>query len=117
MSCWGNTELCTYIAALLITLTEITPQACTSVRCAWSRPTQSGKPSFVVDLDFGRSSVDGYVAFTGSVVKVDDLLQQLESAGCDSGVQYYFKQEEERSLQSAPPPSANPVLIDPLDKL
>ena len=113
----GETQSCVHIAALLITLTEITPQACTSVRCAWSRPTQSGKPSFVVDLDFGKSSVDGYVAFTGPVVKVDDLLQQLESAGCDSGVQHYFKQEEERSLQSAPPPSANPVLIDPLDKL
>ena len=48
---------------------------------------------------------------------MDELLQQLESAGCDPGVQHYFKQEEEWSLHSAPPPSNNPVLIDPLDKL
>ena len=47
----------------------------------------------------------------------NDLLHQLESAGCDTAAQHYFKQEEDRSLQSVPPPSANPVLIDPLDKL
>ena len=113
----GETQTCVHVAALLITLTEITPQACTSVRCAWSRPTQGGKPSFAVDLDFGNSSVVGYVTYTGPVLEVNDLLHQLESAGCDTGAQHYFKQEEDRSLQSVPPPSANPVLIDPLDKL
>ena len=113
----GETQSCVHVAALLITLTEITPQACTSVRCAWSRPTQAGQPSFAVDLDFGRSSVDGYVAYTGPVQPVHELLEQLDRGGCDPGIQHYFKQEEERSLQSAPPPSANPVLIDPLDKL
>ena len=113
----GETQTCVHVAALLITLTEITPQACTSMRCAWSRPTQGGKPSFAVDLDFGRSSLDGYITYTGPVLQVNDLLQHLESASCDPGVQHYFKQEEERCLQSVPPPSGNPVLIDPLDKL
>ena len=109
--------MCVHVAALLITLTEITPRACTSMRCAWSRPTQGGTPSFAVDLDFGKSSVVGYVTYTGPVLEVNDLLQQLESTGCDTGVQHYFKEEENRSLQSAPQPSSNPVLIDPLDKL
>ena len=59
----------------------------------------------------------GYVTYTGPVLEVNDLLQQLESTGCDTGVQHYFKEEENRSLQSAPQPSSNPVLIDPLDKL
>ena len=60
------------------------------VRCAWSRPAQDRKPSLATDLDFGRSSLDGYVAYTGPVPQVDNLLQQLESAGCDAGVQHYF---------------------------
>ena len=53
----------------------------------------------------------------GLYLEVNDLLHQLESTGCDTGAQDYFKQEGERSVQSVPPPSANPVLIDPLDKL
>jgi len=50
---------------------------------------------------------------------VDDLLQQLESTGCDVGVQHYFNQETEKCQQAAPPPSANLIIIDvyPLDKL
>ena len=55
--------------------------------------------------------------YTGPVLEVNDLLYQLESAGCDTGAQDYFKHEEDRSVQSVPPPSANPVLINPLDKL
>ena len=72
------------------------------MRCAWSRPTQGGKPSFTVELDFGISSLDGYVTYTGPVLQVNNLLQHLESASCDPGVQHYFKQEEERCLQSVP---------------
>ena len=73
--------------------------------------------SLAVDLDFGKSSVVGYVEYTGPVLEVNDLLHQLESTGCDTGAQHYFKEEQDRSLQSVPPPSSNPVLIDPLDKL
>ena len=64
----GETQTYVHVAALLITLTEITPQARTSMRCAWSRPTQGGKPSFASGLDFGKSSVVGYVTYTGSVL-------------------------------------------------
>ena len=113
----GSTQSCVHIAALLITLSEITPQACTSVRCAWSRPSQGGKPSFSADLDFGKSSSTGYFTYTGSLVPVDDLIQGLEDAGCDAGICHYFSQESEKQQQAYPPPSSNPVLIDPLDKL
>ena len=113
----GETQTCVHVAALLIALTEITPQACTSMRCAWSRPIQGGKPSFASDLDFGKLSVAGCITYNGSVLEVNDLLQQLENTGCDTGIQHYFKQQEERSLQSVPPSSSNPVLIDPLDKM
>ena len=61
--------------------------------------------------------MDGYIAYTGPVLQVDDLLQQLESIGCDVCVQHYFNQEAERCQQAVPPSSSNPVLIDPLDKL
>ena len=96
----GETQTCVHVAALLITLTEITPQTCTSMRCAWSRPTQGGKPSFAADLDFGKSSVVGYVTYTGPVLDVNDLLQQLESTGCDTGIQHYYKQEEDKKAQN-----------------
>jgi len=39
------------------------------------------------------------------------LLQKVDNAGCDPGVKHYFDQEKERNQH------ANPVLIDPLDKL
>ena len=113
----GSTQSCVHIAALLIMLSEITPQACTSVRCAWSRPSQGGKPSFSADLDFGKSSSTGYFPYTGALAPLDGLLQGLEDAGCDTGIQYYFTQESDRSQQAFPSPSANPALIDPLDKL
>ena len=61
--------------------------------------------------------MDGYAAYTGPVLQVGDLLQQLGSAGCDVGVQHYFNQEAVRCQQAAPPPSTNPILLDPLDKL
>jgi len=113
----GETQTCVHIAALFITLSDIAPQACTSMRCAWSRPAQGRKPSLAADLDFGRSSLDGYVTYTGHVIQVDDLLQQLESAGCDLGVQHYFNQEVVKCQQAAPPLSASLILVDPLDKL
>jgi len=56
-----KTQSCVHVAALLITVTEITPHSCTSMRCAWSRPPQAGQPTLSVDLDFGGSSLDGYV--------------------------------------------------------
>jgi len=45
------------------------------------------------------------------VLQVDDLPQQLESAGWDVGVQHYFNQEAVRCQQTAPPPSTNPILV------
>ena len=89
----GETQTCVHVAALLITLSEVTPNSCTSMQCAWSRPTEGGKQSFVTDLDFGQLSLTGYVEYTGPVMQVEDLLQRLESAGCDVGVQQYFNQE------------------------
>jgi len=56
-----------HIAALLIMLTVITPQAC--YKCEVFL-IQAGQSSFAVDLDFGRSSVDGYVTYTGPVLRV-----------------------------------------------
>jgi len=34
------------------------------------------KPSFASDLDFGKSSVAGYVTYIGSVLEMNALLQQ-----------------------------------------
>ena len=34
----GASQICVHIAAMLFTLAEMTATACTSIRCAWSRP-------------------------------------------------------------------------------
>ena len=114
----GESQSCVHIAALLITLSEVTPQACTSMKCAWSRPaTQGGKACLATSLDFEKSPLNGYFAYDGPVLPVDDLLQKMDNAGCDPGVKHYFDHEREKSQDAHPPASANPVLIDPLDKL
>ena len=74
----GESQTCVHIAALLITLSEITPQACTSMRCAWSRPSQGGKASPVADLDFGQASTSGYVPYDGPGQPISGLLELLE---------------------------------------
>ena len=85
------------------------------MRCAWSRPTtQGGKACLATTLDFGKS---GYFAYDGPLLPVDELLQKLNNVGCDPGVKNNFDQEKERSQHAHPPSSANPILIDPLDKL
>ena len=74
----GESQTCVHIAALLMTLSEITPQACTSMRCAWSSPSQGGKTSLVTDLDFCQASVSGYAAYNVPVQPIAGLLELLE---------------------------------------
>lgn len=68
-------------------------------------------------LDFGKSSANGYFVYNGPMLKVDDLLQRLDTAWLDPGVKHCFGQERERNQHAHPPSSANPILIDPLGKL
>ena len=56
-------KLVWYIAALLKMLSEISQQACTSVKCAWSKPSQGEKASLVANLDFS----EGYTAYNSPV--------------------------------------------------
>ena len=98
-------------------LSEITPQACTSMRCAWSRPSQRGTASLVADLDFGDASSKGYTVYNGPVQPVDGLLELLKDSECGVGALDFMQQESERCQHAIPLPSCNPVLTDPLDKL
>ena len=113
----GESQTCVHIAALFIMLSEISPQACTSVRCAWSKPSQGGKASLVANLDFGKASSEGYTAYNGPVQPVDGLLDLLQDSEHDVGILEFQQQESERCECAIPPPSCNPVLTDPLDKL
>jgi len=107
----GETQTCVHIAALLIALSEITPQACTSMRCAWSRPSQGGKASLATDLDFEKASMDGYVAYYGPVQPITGLLELLEGTE-NVGALDFSRQESQQCLHATPLPSCNPVLID-----
>ena len=66
----GESETCVHISAQLI-LSEVSPQACTSVRCPWYKPSQGGKVSPVANLDFTKASSEGYTAYNGWVQPVD----------------------------------------------
>ena len=47
----GASQSCVHIAALLFTLAEVTQTACTSIKCAWSRPATGSKATFSRELD------------------------------------------------------------------
>ena len=74
----GASRSCVQISALLLTLAEITPQVCTSVRCAWSRPSVGGSASLAKDLDFGQASLEGYFPYSGPKPNLCSLLEDLQ---------------------------------------
>jgi hypothetical protein len=61
----GESQSCVHMAALLLTLAEVTLTAYTSLPCARSRPSGYGLAMLSQELDFGRASVDGYFKYTG----------------------------------------------------
>ncbi len=73
-------QSCAHISALLLTLTEITPQACTSVRCAWSRPSVGVVMHLLQKgLDFGKASIEGYYPYTGPKPDLCSLLKDFDA--------------------------------------
>ena len=75
----GACQSCVHIAAILFTLAEVTATACTSIRCAWSRPSMENKApaSFASELDFGVASSEGYFPYTGSKPPISTVLLLL----------------------------------------
>jgi len=57
----GASQSCVHTAALSLTLAEVTPTVCTSMRCTWSRPSTGSKASLAKELDSGKASSEGYV--------------------------------------------------------
>ena len=70
----GETQSCVHISALLFTLAEVTPIACTSLPCAWSRPSRGGMAMTAVELDFGKASTEGYTTPVGPPLDPSKLL-------------------------------------------
>ena len=109
-----------HISALLLTLSEVTSKACTSMACIWSRPTSAGKAMLATNLDFGEATDEGYVVPDGPCLDPSKLLEECRKEGIQTGVGLYFIQEAERhkvvsqtvayEVDSAP-------LIDPMEKL
>ena len=53
----GETQSCVHVTALLFTLAEVSPAACTSLSCAWSRPSAvGGTVAQSSTLDFGKQA-------------------------------------------------------------
>ena len=119
----GETQSCVHVTALLFTLAEVSPAACTSLPCAWSRPSAVGGASAQSStLDFGKASHEGYLPCSGPPLDVLDLLRAYEKEGITTGVGMYFQQEEDKcrtrvASLSTPSTAATMVLTDPLDRL
>ena len=114
----GASQSYVHISALLITLAEVTPTACISIRCAWSRPSTNSKASLAKELDFRSASSNGYFPYKGPKLDTDNLLGQLDAAGCKPAIADFIKDEMERkSVSVAQVDDADDLLQDPLDKL
>ena len=55
------------VAAVLLTLAEVTQTACTSLPCAWCRPSTHGQPQQTTQLDSGKALV---ARFDGRWIKL-----------------------------------------------
>ena len=119
----GETQSRVHVTALLFTLAEVSPAACTSLPCAWSRPSAVGGISAQSStLDFGKASSEGYLPHSGPRLDVRDLLRAYEMEGIRTGVGMYVQQEEDRcrtlaAASSTSSTAATMVLTDPLDRL
>ena len=113
----GASQSCMHISALLLTLAQITPQACTGVRCAWPRPSVGGSASLAKDLDFGQASFEGYFPYSGPNPELCTLLEYLDAAGSKPGIIDYLKRKKERVAMASDPVTHKKILQDPVDKL
>lgn len=117
----GASQSCVHIAALLFTVAEVTATACTSVRCAWTRPSGGNKvaaASFSRELNFGSASQDGYFPYDGPKPLVDTLLKRFAEAGSKPAIIDFLDGEREREAKAEANTSHSvEVLRDPLDIL
>ena len=117
----GASQSCVHIAAMLFTLAEVTATACTSVRCAWVRPSAGYKAAacFSRELDFGNASLDGYFPYDGQKPPIDDLLKSFADAGSNPAIIDFLNGEKEREamVEVTNDCQSTEVLKDPLDKL
>ena len=114
----GASQSCVHIAALLFTLAEVTQTACTSIKCAWSRPATGSKATFSRELDFGVASQEGYFPYNGPKPPITTLLDSLSEAGCEPAIADFLDNEQQReSMSHAKADAHSHVMQDPIDKL
>ena len=94
----GEAQSCVHVAALLLTLAEITPKAGTSKPCAWSRPSGQARAQLSSDLDFGYASSEGYQPYTGKLLDMEQLLTSLDSGTTTTGIGLFCSMEKERAV-------------------
>ena len=117
----GETQSCVHIAALLLTLAEITPKAGTSKPCAWSRPSWQAKAQTSAALDFGHATSEGYKPYTGPLLDTKALLASFDKSTV-TGSELFHSMEEERAItineaKKRGNDAAKSVLRDPIDYL
>ena len=97
----GASQSCVHISAMLLTVAEVTATACTSIRCAWSKPSGAKAPAVLAsELDFGIASSEGHFPYTGLKPPASTLLDSLAAAGSRPAVMDFFEGEKEREASS-----------------
>ena len=81
----GETQSCVHISALLFSLAEVIPRACTSLPCASSRSSKRGMALTAVELDFRKASTEGYMTPVGPPLDPSKLLNKCNKAGIFTG--------------------------------
>ena len=90
----GKSGSCVHVAALLLTLAEVTQTTCTSLPCAWSHTWPATANA---QLDFGKALIDGYKPYTGGhVLDITALLLSCEQVSIVTGAGRFFSQEQQR---------------------
>jgi len=75
----GASQNCVHTPALLYALVKVTATACTSVRCAWTKPPESCKSvaTFSRNLEFGSASKNDYFPYNGPTPLTGKLWKNL----------------------------------------
>ena len=74
----GLSQSCVHVSAVLLTLVEISPVACASLLCVWSKPCGQAKHSLMRDLLFGSNGIT-YATYTGPSLDPKHLLDAIAS--------------------------------------
>ena len=116
----GQTQSCVHICALIIMVSFLGEQSCTSKPCYWVRPSASGTTAqavtFAKNLDHGH--VGQAKEWEGEALCIDDLESLfIEAEVSCSWTDYRKIERENREKSVSSELQARISIVDPVDKI